>query len=149
MTSIGFIGAGSQHADRTQLKTSTEPAQSLPNSNAAHSDQHISNCLQGTTTVASSSMGTGSILGLPYQHPSLMWDKLKALLPVACPNLGQIMPPPTIPIPQQAGGRDGSVAGELTCVITYQVSTSNASISRHSQKPSLFTSQISVWMTQH
>lgn len=126
---------------------STKPAQNLPNRNAPHSDQHISNCLQAMTSAASSSMGRGSILGWPYQHtapqhPSLTWDKLEALLPAACPTLGQIIPPPTVPIPQQAGGRDRAVAGELTCMITYQVSSSNTSISIYSQKPSLFTSQI-------
>lgn len=73
------------------------------------------------------------------QHPSLMCDKLKALLPAACTTLGQIMSPPTIPTLQQAGGRDEPVAGELTCMITYQVISSNASVSRHSQKLSLLT----------
>ena len=138
------------HAAENQHKTSTN----LPNRNAPHSDQHISNCHQATTIAASSSPETGSILGQPYhhtapQHPSLMWDKSKPLLPAACPTLGETMPPPTIFIPQQAGGRDRSVAGELTCTITYQVISSNTSISSYSQKPSLFASQILVWMTQY
>lgn len=40
------------------------------------------------------------------QHPSLMWDKLKAQLPAPCSTLDHIMPPPTIPIPQQVGQTD-------------------------------------------